>query len=91
MRALELSKQSGEAERGVRERSVRASAPPPSPRNIAEDEIVAFGPSNKDDPEGNLAVTILPPDQVSYCNLRELTTGEYHCGKQGGRGHATGY
>lgn len=45
-----------------RERSVRASAPPPSPRRIDEEGEIsivgpaAFGPSNKDDHDGALAM-----------------------------------
>lgn len=49
-RALALST---EDDRTERERSVRASAPPPSPGRLDEP---TFGPSNKDDPQGSLAM-----------------------------------
>ncbi len=49
-RALALSSE----DRAERERSVRASAPPPSPGRIDDEPV--FGPSNKDDPQGSLAM-----------------------------------
>jgi len=62
-RALEISKAADAAEREKRkerERSVRASAPPPSPGRIGDDTPaeVTFGPSNKSDPDNQLAVTL---------------------------------
>ncbi|GMK58220.1 hypothetical protein CspeluHIS016_0502520 [Cutaneotrichosporon spelunceum] len=43
-------------DRAERERSVRASAPPPSPGPSGIDNEPTFGPSNKDDPQGSLAL-----------------------------------
>lgn len=69
-RAIELSTKHEEEERGrrqERERSVRASAPPPSRGRIDDDQEQIgslFGPSNKDDPKGNLAV--VPARAVSF-------------------------
>lgn len=64
-KAIELSQQTPSAveDRGERERSVRASAPPPSPRRLDNDdeeaERLAFGPSNKDDLDGKLSLVPL--------------------------------
>lgn len=61
-RAIELSTRQEEEDRGrrvERERSVRASAPPPSPGRIDDDDQVVgslFGPSNKEDLKGALAM-----------------------------------
>ncbi|BEI90203.1 uncharacterized protein CcaverHIS019_0302730 [Cutaneotrichosporon cavernicola] len=52
-RALAMSTEDDRAER---ERSVRASGPPPSPGPGRMDDEPTFGPSNKDDPQGSLAM-----------------------------------
>lgn len=79
-RAIELSTQQEEEDRGrrvERERSVRASAPPPSPGRIDDDGQVVgslFGPSNKEDLKGALAM--VPTDNVRH-PCRPLLTLEY--------------
>ena len=62
-------------QRQERERSVRADAPPPSPERDLEEEDVnnalsgvapLFGPSNKDDKDGSMAVVPVSVSSTSY-------------------------
>ncbi|EIW73085.1 hypothetical protein TREMEDRAFT_59247 [Tremella mesenterica DSM 1558] len=86
-KALALSREGMEVDdeqRQERARSVRAHAPPPSPDIIMDDEsksLPTFGPSNKDDKEGNLAmvpVTNTEEDDLNRAIQDSLMTASFH-------------